>query len=136
MALPERLTDDLNELAAMWLAAKEAEREAIEDRRRIEDRIKSLVGVAETLEGTEIADPDRYTIKIVGRIDRKVDSDKLQELAAEYGLTDHLSYLFRWKPEINMAAWKAADESITKPLSSAITAKPGRPSFTIIPKEQ
>lgn len=136
MALPERLTDDLNELAAMWLAAKEAEREAVEDRRRIEDRIKSLVGVAETLDGTETIDPDRYTIKIVGRIDRKVDSDKLQEIAAEYGLTDHLSSLFRWKPEINMAVWKATDEAITRPLSAAITAKPGRPSFTIIPKEQ
>ena len=136
MALPDKLTDDLNELAAMWLAAKEAEKEATEDRRRIEDHIKSLVGVAETLEGTEVVDPDRYTIKIVGRIDRKVDSDKLQEIAAEYGLTDHLSSLFRWKPEINMAAWKAADEAITKPLAAAITAKPGRPSFTIIRKEK
>lgn len=136
MALPDKLTDDLNALAAMWLAAKEAEREAVEDRRRIEDRIKSLAGVAETLDGTEKVDPDRYTIKIVGRIDRNVDSDKLQELAAEFGLTDHLSSLFRWKPEVNMAAWKAADESITRPLSGAITAKPGRPSFTITRKEK
>lgn len=136
MALPDKLPDDLNELAAMWLAAKEAEKEATEDRRRIEDRIKSLVGVAENLEGTETVEPDQFTIKIVGRIDRKVDSDKLQELAAEHGLTDHLSSLFRWKPEINMAAWKAADESITKPLAAAITAKPGRPSFTIIRKEK
>lgn len=136
MALPDELTDDLNTLSEMWLAAKEAEKEATEDRRRIEDRIKSLVGVAETLEGTETVDPDRYTIKIVGRIDRKVDSDKLQELAAEYGLTDHLSSLFRWKPEINMAVWKATDEAITKPLAAAITAKPGRPSFTIIRKEK
>jgi hypothetical protein len=135
MALPDKLTDDLNTLAEMWLAAKEAEREAVEDRRRIEDRIKSLAGVAETLDGTETVDPDRYTIKIVGRIDRKVDSDKLQEIAAEHGLTEHLSSLFRWKPEINMAVWKATDEAITKPLAAAITAKPGRPSFTIIPKE-
>ena len=120
----------------MWLAAKEAEREAVEDRRRIEDRIKSLAGVAETLDGTETVDPDRYTIKIVGRIDRKVDGDKLQELAAEHGLTEHLSSLFRWKPEINMAVWKATDEAITKPLAAAITAKPGRPSFTIIRKEK
>ena len=135
MALPDKLPDDLNELAAMWMVAKEAERQAIEDRRRIEDRIKSLVGVAENMEGTETVEPDKFTIKIVGRIDRKVDSDKLQELAAEYGLTDHLSYLFRWKPEINMAVWKATNEAITKPLSAAITAKPGRPSFTIIPKE-
>ena len=136
MALPDKLTDDLNTLSEMWLAAKEAEKEATEDRRRIEDRIKSLVGVAETLDGTETVDPDRYTIKIVGRIDRKVDGDKLQELAAEYGLTDHLSSLFRWKPEINMAVWKATDEAITKPLAAAITAKPGRPSFTITRKEE
>ena len=136
MSLSDKLTDDLNTLSEMWLAAKEAEREAVEDRRRIEDRIKSLAGVAETLDGTKTVDPDRYTIKIVGRIDRKVDSDKLQELAAEHGLTEHLSSLFRWKPEINMAVWKATDEAITKPLAAAITAKPGRPSFTIIRKEK
>lgn len=135
MALPDKLTDDLNELSEMWLAAKEAEREATEDRRRIEDRIKSLVGVAENLEGTETVEPDRFTIKIVGRIDRKVDGDKVQELAAEHGLTEHLSSLFRWKPDLNMAAWKAADESITKPLAAAITAKPSRASFTITSKE-
>ena len=133
---PDKLTDDLNELAAMWLAAKDAEREAVEDRRRIEDRIKSLAGVSENMEGTETVEPDQFTIKIVGRIDRKVDGDKLQELAAEHGLTEHLSSLFRWKPEINMAVWKAADEAITKPLAAAITAKPGRPSFTITRKEK
>ena len=131
-----KVVDDLNELSNMWLIAKQAEKDAVDDRRKIEDRIKSLVGVAENMEGTETVDPDQFTIKLVGRIDRKVDGDKVQELAAEYGLTDHLSYLFRWKPEINMAAWKAADPSITKPLSAAITAKPGRPSFTIIPKEK
>lgn len=136
MALPDKLTDNLNDLSSLWLAAKEAEKEATEDRRRIEDRIKSLVGVAENLEGTETVDPDQFTIKIVGRIDRKVDGDKLQELAAEHGLTEHLSSLFRWKPEINMAVWKATDEAITKPLAAAITAKPGRPSFTIIRKEK
>ena len=49
----------------------------------------------------------------------------MQELAAEFGLTEHLASLFRWKPEINMAVWKATDEAITKPLAAAITAKPG-----------
>ena len=125
MALPDKLTDNLNELSSLWLAAKEAEKEATEDRRKIEDRIKSLVGFAENSEGTETVDPDQFTIKIVGRIDRKVDGDKVQELAAEFGLTEHLASLFRWKPEINMAVWKATDE-----------AKPGRPSFTITRKEK
>lgn len=133
--LPDRLPDSLDELAYMWLNVKEEEREATEDRRALEDRIKSLVGVAENFEGTETADPERYTIKITGRIDRKVDSEKLQELAAEAGLTDHLARLFRWTPEINMTLWKAADDSITRPLAAAITAKAGRASFKITKKE-
>lgn len=132
----DKLPDDLNELSNMWLQAKEREGTATSDRRKIEDRIKSLAGIAENLEGTETVDPDQFTIKIVGRIDRKVDGDKVQELAAEFGLTEHLSSLFRWKPELNMAVWKAANEAITGPLAPAITAKPGRPSFTITRKEK
>ena len=62
MSLPDKLTDDLNTLSEMWLAAKEAEKEATEDRRRIEDRIKSLVGVAENMDGTETVDPSQFTI--------------------------------------------------------------------------
>ena len=126
---------DMNELSNMWLIAKENEASAMGDRRKIEDRIKKLAKIAEDLEGTETVTPDYFTIKIVGRIDRKVDSDKLQELAAEAGLTEHLSSLFRWTPEINMAIWKASDERITRPLAGAITAKPGRPSFKITIKE-
>lgn len=126
---------DLITLSSMWLEAKESERCAIEDRREIEDRLKSLIGVSENLDGTETARHEGYVIKIVGRLDRKIDSDKLQELAAENGLTEHLSTLFRWKPEINMARWRAAAESITKPLAGAITTKPGRPSFSITKTE-
>lgn len=131
----KKLPDDLNELSSMWLAAKKQEADATADRRDIEDHIKKLAGIVEANEGTETVSPDRFTIKIVGRIDRKVDSDKLQELAAEHGLSEHLSSLFRWKPELNMAVWKAANEAITGPLAPAITAKPGRASFTITPKE-
>ena len=130
------MTDDLKELARMWLEQKEAEKVAVDARRKIEDRMKSLIGIAENLEGTETAMPDGFIIKAVGRVDRKVDSDMLQDLAAEYGLLDHLSSLFRWKPEINMTAWKAADEAITRPLAAAITAKPGRPSFSISINEE
>ena len=127
--------NDIKQLAAKWIAAKEAERVAIEERRTVEDEIKALVAFAEDTEGTETIKPDEYIIKIAGRIDRKVDGEKVQELAAEYGLTDHLAKLFRWKPEINMAVWKSTDESITRPLAAAITAKPGRPSFSITIKE-
>ena len=63
-------TDDLNELANLWLDAKEREGTATSDRRKIEDRIKSLAGIAENLDGTETVAPEMFTIKIVGRIDR------------------------------------------------------------------
>ena len=128
-------TTDMNELAQMWLRAKQAEKDATEDRRDIEDHIKKLARIADSLDSTETIEPGQYVIKIAGRIDRKVDGDKVQELAAEHGLSEHLATLFRWKPEINMSAWKAADETITGPLAGAITAKPGRASFSITPKE-
>lgn len=136
MITQKTLPNDLNELSSLWLAAKKQEENATTDRRDIEDHIRKLVSIAENLEGTETIEQGIYEIKIVGRIDRKVDGDKVQELAAEFGLTEHLAKLFRWKPELNMAMWKATDESITSPLASAITAKPGRPSFKIITKEQ
>jgi len=122
---------DVSSLASMWLMAKQAEATATADRRLIEDRVRELTGIRDDVEGTENVKAPGYKVKIVSRLDRKVDADKVQELAAEHGLTTHLSSLFRWKPELNMSAWKAADESITRPLAAAITTKPGRPSFSI-----
>ena len=129
--LPEKLTDDLGVLAAQWITAKQTETDAIADRRRLEDRIKSLAGISENLEGTETVSPEGYSIKISGRLERKVDGDKLQDLALEHGLTEHLSRLFRWKPEVNLKLWRDADPSVTAPLAGAITVAPGRPTFKI-----
>jgi hypothetical protein len=122
-------------LCTAWLEAKEAERAAQERRRDLEDQIAAALAVPADLDGTMRRDLEDLEIKIVGRIDRKVDTDALQELARDAGLTDHLSALFRWKAEINAKAWDRADAAITKPLTGAITAKPGRPSFTITKKE-
>jgi len=121
-------------LYQQWIEAKEEERRAVEERRRIEDALVKQFEIPENLEGTSNIDADGFKIKIEGRINRRVNADLLQEIAAENDLSAHLSSLFRWKPEINAAAWKAADEAITKPLLDAITATPGRPSFTISKK--
>ena len=118
-----------------WIKAKADEAEATKRRRGIEDLLVKAFEIPENLEGTKNLEAESFKIKIEGRINRKVNADKLQELAAEHGLTEHLSSLFRWKPEINMTLWKAADASITTPLLDAITATPGRPSFTITIKE-
>jgi hypothetical protein len=91
--------------------------------------------VPETLDGTVNHKHGLYVVKVEGRINRKVDAEKVQELAAEAGLTDHLSSLFRWKPEINMTVWKQTSPEITTPLLGAITSSNGRPSFSIAIKE-
>lgn len=123
------------EMITTWLEAKEEERIAIEVRREIEDKLVTYFEVPESFEGTTNKLIDGFEVKIVGRMTRKVDGDKAQEIAQEHGLVDHLGSLFRWKPEINATAWKATDESITKPLLAAITTSPGRPSFSITKKE-
>jgi len=127
--------NELKERSAQWLSYKNAEEHATTERRKVEDKIVKFLSIPENFESTETAEPEGFVVKIAGRIDRKVDGEKVQELAAEFGLTDHLAKLFRWKPEINMAVWKSTDESITKPLAAAITAKSGRPSFKITIKE-
>jgi len=114
-----------------WLDAKAAEKKAMDERRTIEDQLVKTLSIPNTLDGTQNIEADGFKVKIVGRLDRKVNSEKLQDLAAEFGLTEHLSSLFRWKPEINALAWKSADTRITEPLLEAITTTNGRPSFTI-----
>ena len=114
-----------------WIDAKEAEKAAIDLRRALEDELVMDLDISKTLDGTQNIEADGYKIKVVGRLDRKVNSDKLQDLAAEHGLTQHLSSLFRGKPEVNATAWKSADPLITAPLQDAITTSNGRPSFTI-----
>ena len=126
---------DLKSLSADWLCFKSDEEKATTERRKIEDQMVKLLAIPDNFEGTETAEPEGFVVKVSGRIDRKVDSNKLQELALESGLSDQLPNLFRWKPEVNMAAWKAADKSITQLLAGAITAKPGRSTFKITIKE-
>ena len=124
----------LENLSQSWINAKQTEQAAIDTRRAIEDELVRLLAVDPSEEGTDTRTIGLYDVKIVNRLTRKVDSDKIQEIAAEKGLSEHLSQLLRWKPEINMTVWKRADESITKPLLGAVTTTPGRPSFTITRK--
>ena len=124
------------ELIVAWQVAKLEEQEAQARRRKYEDALLQELSVDATQEGVTNWTVGQYQVKVTGRLNRKIDADKLQEVAAENGLQDHLSTLFRWKPEINMALWKAADSSITDPLLDAITTTPGRPSFSITTVEE
>ena len=111
----------MDNLAELWLQYKRAEQEATDRRRDIEDIMLA----------NNRTDWAGYKVKVTTRDNWKIDGDKLQEVAAAHGLTDHLGRLFRWKPEINMTLWKASSPSITDALSKAITVTPGRASFAI-----
>ena len=114
-----------------WLDAKKLEAAAVSERRELEDQMAAEFAIPKDLDGTIKKELDGYTIRMEGRINKKIDADKLQMLAAEAGLSEHLSSLFRWKPEINAKAWGAAADAVTQPLLGAITSTPGRPTFTI-----
>jgi hypothetical protein len=125
------MNDTAFELAKALAAAKKAEDAAIKARRAIEDELVAMLKVDPTKEGTRTEKLSGAKLKFVGRMNRKIDDEKLQELAREAGVYEHLPSLFRWKPEIKMKEWKVADASITKPLLPAITTTPGRPSVSV-----
>lgn len=119
-----------------WLNAKQTEETAVKVRRELEDEMVKQFNIAPTMEGTKnITTSEGYLVKIVGRMTRKVNAERLQELAAEHGLSDHLASLFKWTPTIVSEQWESADPSITEPLLDAITTTSGRPTFKIIVKE-
>jgi hypothetical protein len=121
----------LQQLSAEWLEAKSVEKDAVEKRRLIEDEICRLLEVKQTDEGTKKVEANPFVIKIASRINRKVDGDIAQDIAAEHDMYDHLSVLFRWKPELSMTAWDGVGDNVKSVFARAITATPGRPSFTI-----
>ena len=123
---------NLQQLSGEWMEAKAAEGEATEKRRLIEDEICRLLEVEKTDEHTRKVEAEPFTIKIACRINRKVDGDLAQEIAAEHDMQDHLGLLFRWKPELSMTAWNGVGDNVKQVFARAITATPGRPSFTII----
>lgn len=115
-----------------WIEAKGDEDMARERRMEIEARLVESYQIDITRSGvTEIVDG----LKITCSVARKVDDKKLQELANEHGLSSHLSTLFRWKPDIDARAWKAAHRDITSILEGAIESRPSKPTFAYKPKE-
>lgn len=125
---------NVDKLTSDWIKYKEAERLAVEARRECEDALIEALRVKTTDEGTQNFEVNGNVVKVVNRFVRKVDADKLQQIAIETGYQALLSELFRWKPEINMPKWKSTSTDVTGLFNAAITTSVGRPSFSIEPK--
>lgn len=119
-----------------WLEAKAAESAARATRLEIEKQICEAHEFDKTFEGVATHEVEDYTVKITGRITRKVDVAQVREIATEHGLTGQLENLFRWKCEIDARNWKAAGADTTDVFLPAIESKPGKPAVTVVPKEE
>lgn len=113
-------------LYQQWMEAKAAETEMTARRRAIEEEIAKSLEVPEDWEGSYTMKDDGFKINVKRAFTRKVDGKKLSAIASEFGLQDYLPTLFRWKPEIDMKAWKDTEPSITDKLAQAVTTTPGK----------
>ena len=121
----------LETMLVEWRVAKQLEQEATRRRRDIEDGIKALINFDESREGNIALPFDGGRVVITARLDRKVDAQLARQLAAENHLEDWLDRIFRWKPELELRAWKKAPEYVTQVFAPAITTKPGRATFAL-----
>jgi hypothetical protein len=121
----------LETMLVEWRVAKQLEQEATRRRRGIEDGIKALINFDESREGNIALPFDGGRVVITARLDRKVDGTLARQLATENHLEDWLDRLFRWKPELELRAWKKAPEYVTQAFAPAITTKPGRATFSL-----
>lgn len=121
----------INKLASLWAIYKQEESEAIANRREIEDQLSELLDINSAAESTTVHETQDYAIKVQTRMTRKVNTDKLQEIAAEHDLNNEVSQLFRWKAEVDLKAWKSAAPEVSQVLAQALTTTAGRPSYSI-----
>lgn len=123
-------------LYQQWIEAKAAETEMTARRRAIEDEITKSLRITDDWEGSYTMKDGGFKINVKRAFTRKVDGKKLSAIADEFGLQDYLPTLFRWKPEIDMKAWKDTEPAVTEKLAQAVTTTPGRVSFKIEEEEK
>jgi hypothetical protein len=126
----EAADDTPEEIASLWLHLKATEQTLTNVRRASEDAL-SLIFPAQDVEGTEDHVVPGFSVKIVHKVTRTVDPEKLTELSEEYEIDDEIARLFRFKPELNLAVFRAEAEDMQELFNNVITTKQARPSFTI-----
>jgi hypothetical protein len=127
------MTDE--EMALKWVLLKNKEKEVIEERRQLEDKMSSLFGIAENFKGTQKLEAGKVNIKIVGSLTTSVNREILTDILSENPDIDG-NLIFRWKPEVEKKVYDTLDEKTKQILSKAITSKPARLSYTIELKEE
>ena len=121
----------ISELVAARISAKQAEDDAIAERRRIDDQLAELLKNPEKPEGAISQKLEDMGLKltVTYKINRSVDAKKLQ---AEWDkLSAGAQSAFKWKPEVSVSELRKLEGIEATVASAYITAKPGAPSIEI-----
>jgi hypothetical protein len=127
--------DNFATLVGAYMSIDMMQKEVAARKEEIVTAMRSAMALPDDGEGTQNFECGELLVAATMRLNRKVDAEKLDELAKENGLEDKLTTLFRYKPEVSMTAWKAADPSITEKLLPAITTTAGSLGIKITSKE-
>jgi predicted NUDIX family NTP pyrophosphohydrolase len=119
----------LTELIAARIAAKRAEDAAVAARREVDAELAILLKERDMLEGTVSAKENGFKISVTYKLDRKVDTDKLQ---ADWSkLSAAASAAFKWKADVSVSALRKLEGADAQAAAAYITTKPATPSITI-----
>lgn len=119
----------ISELIAARIAAKRAEDAAVAERRRIDGVIADLLKDASKTEGSVSQKTDGYKVTVTYKVDRKVDTDKLQ--AAWSKLSAAAAQAFKWKADVSVSELRKLEGADAAAAAVFITSKPATPSITI-----
>jgi len=122
-------TITIAELIAARIAAKRVEDAAVAERRRIDGAIAELLKDANKPEGSVSQKADGYKVTVTYKIDRKVDTDKLQ--AAWAKLSAAAAQAFKWKADVSVSELRKLEGADAAAAAVFITSKPASPSITI-----
>jgi hypothetical protein len=119
----------IDQLIAARIAAKRVEDAAIAERRKIDGVIAELLKDDNKPEGSVSQKADGYKVTVTYKIDRKVDTDKLQ--AAWAKLSAAAAQAFKWKADVSVSELRKLEGADAAAASVFITSKPASPSITI-----
>ena len=121
----------ISELVAARISAKQAEDQAIAERRRIDGQLAELLKNPDKPEGAVSQKLDDLGLKltVTYKISRTVDAKKL---TAEWDkLSAGAQAAFKWKPEVSVSELRKLEGIDATVAAAYITAKPAAPSVEI-----
>lgn len=121
----------LAQVLPAWVQAKEDERKAIAYRRELDQMVRSLLPTKD--EGAVTADDGNYHVTVSYKLERKVDTSKLQ--ADWLQIPAEAQAAFKWKADLSTTEFRKLSPELAQQLSQYITTKPASPAVSVDIKE-